>query len=104
MPQFMFDAVKIILDSQTDHIFSDDIVLNNSIENQIITEDAYSQSFRPLKLQFWTITVGVGVGKHWVIMLSQFNWDFNCLLELSLAKFIYLDMMSQEVENILLVG
>ena len=26
-------------------------------------------------------------GKHWVIMLSQFNWDLNCLLELSLAKF-----------------
>ena len=60
MPQFMFDAVKIILDSQTDHIFSDDIILNNSIENQIITEDAYSQSFRSLELQIRTFPVGLG--------------------------------------------
>ena len=62
MPQFMFDAVKIILDSQTDHIFSDDIILNNSIENQIITEDAYSQSFRPLEVQTRTILVRLGWG------------------------------------------
>ena len=28
---------------------------------------------------------GWAVGKHVVVMLSQFNWNFNCLLELSLA-------------------
>ena len=33
---------------------------------------------------------GLG-GKHMVIILSQFNWNFNCLLELSLAKmFLFL--------------
>ena len=52
----------------------------NCINNQIITKAAYSQIFRPLKLQIRTIPVGVGcggvgwgAGKHWVIMLSQFN-------------------------------
>ena len=39
----------------------------NYINNQIITEDAYSQSFRPLELQIRTIPVGVGwVGLGWV--------------------------------------
>ena len=62
----------------------------NCINNQIIAKDAYSKSIRPLELQIRTILVGVGwvgvgVGKHWGIMLSQFNLDFNCLLELSLA-------------------
>ena len=34
--------------------------------------------------------VGWGVvGKHVVIMLSQFNWSFNCQLELSLATIYY---------------
>ena len=47
----------------------------NCLNNPIVIEDAYSQSFRPLELQIRTIPVGVGwgVGKHWVIMLSQFN-------------------------------
>ena len=47
----------------------------NCLNNQIVIEDAYSQSFRPLELQIRTIPGGVGwgVGKHWVIMLSQFN-------------------------------
>ena len=47
----------------------------NGLNNQIVIEDAYSQSCRPLELQIRTIPVGVGwgVGKHWVIMLSQFN-------------------------------
>ena len=52
----------------------------NCLNNQIVIEDAYSQSFRPLELQIRTIPVGVGWGglgwgggKHWVIMLSQFN-------------------------------
>ena len=31
------------------------------------------------------VGVGWGVGKHVVIMLSQFNGNFNCPLELSLA-------------------
>ena len=34
----------------------------NCINNQIITEDAYSQSFRPLELQIRTIPGGVGWG------------------------------------------
>ena len=52
----------------------------NCLNNQIVIEDTYSQSFRPLELQIRTIPgglgwvgVGWGVGKHWVIMLSQFN-------------------------------
>ena len=47
----------------------------NCLNNQIVIEDTYSQSFRPLELQIRTIPGGVGwgVGKHWVIMLSQFN-------------------------------
>ena len=38
--------------------------------------------------RFSSVRVGSGVGKHLVIMLSQFNWNFNCLLELSLAIFL----------------
>ena len=47
----------------------------NCLNNPIVIKDAYSQSFRPLELQIRTIPGGVGwgVGKHWVIMLSQFN-------------------------------
>ena len=47
----------------------------NCLNNQIVIEDTYSQSFRSLELQIRTIPGGVGwgVGKHWVIMLSQFN-------------------------------
>ena len=45
------------------------------------------QRFTPVVSKLETIPVGVGwgVGKHVVIMLSQFNCNFNCLLELSLA-------------------
>ena len=32
----------------------------NCLNNQIVIEDAYSQSFRPLELQIRTIPVGVG--------------------------------------------
>ena len=50
----------------------------NCLNNQIVIEDAYSQSFRPLELQIRTIPGGlgwveVGVGKHLVMMLSQLN-------------------------------
>ena len=45
----------------------------NCLNNQVDLEDDYSQSLRPLELQIRTIPVGVGVGKHWVIMISQFD-------------------------------
>ena len=63
------------------------MVQNISINHTLIGY-AYIQSFTPVVLEFETIPVrsGWGVGKHVVIMLSQFNWNFNCQLELSLAK------------------
>ena len=40
----------------------------NCLNNQIVIEDAYSQSFIPLGLQIRTIPVGLGwVGVGWVV-------------------------------------
>ena len=57
--------------------------VQNKFGVHILTGYTCVQSFR---LQIITIPVGLGWGgKHVVIMLYQFNWNFNYLLELSLA-------------------
>ena len=58
------------------------------VNYHILVQCTHIQSFRPVALKIRTIPVrvGSGVGIHMVIIISQFNWNFNCLLELSLAK------------------